>query len=111
MGMAFGWFVQGAAIIAVVVSVVALRERWARTRSFVMLFPGATAMTAYLALESLPMALGMAMIGIGLMLLGLAGLGAAGLIVSVVLAFIASCAIGLCLPNLGIERLAVQPNS
>jgi hypothetical protein len=54
MGMAFTWLLQGGALLSIVLAVAVLRERWSRTRSFVMLFPGGAAIAAYLALESLP---------------------------------------------------------
>jgi hypothetical protein len=111
MGMAFTWLLQGGALLSIVLAVAVLRERWSRTRSFVMLFPGGAAIAAYLALESLPISLGIGLMGVGLLLVGLSGIGAFSVIVAFSVAFIATCAIGLCLPNLGIEQLVRSSNT
>lgn len=104
MGLALTWLCQGLFVLCAAYAMRRLVVRWQNALDHVMMYPGASAVGAWVSLQAIPLSVSLFILGVLTVELGLSTLGAFLVTGACLIGFAAACGIGLLVPNLGIER-------
>jgi hypothetical protein len=104
MSLALKWLIEGLFIIGVVQAGGAVARRWNETVNYVKLFPGGSAVGTWVALQTMPLAVSMVLVGAFALQFGIVGLGSVLITLACVTMFAALCTVGALLPNVGVTH-------